>query len=503
MTTTVNLVPNATQPGALNCFIVGPSAHEALADADDSSYVELGTGSSSNGFVSVEMATFALPAGAVVTAVRNNHRSSSVGASTFISVFRARSATVTYTGVTTAISNYSNTYTDDGGVFVSTQAEIDAYRLNISSYDATDVRVYRATIDVDYLSAPTTTVSNPTGTITTTNITTATWAHVSVDALVQAAYQLKVFTAAQYGAGGFDPATSPSTYDTGIVASSTNTLVLPALPTATTYRAYVRTAQLANGAYQWALAYGSSTFTINVVGPVVSSVVATAVSASGRVDLLATRTASPVWDLIEWQASYDGATTWVPLRGYTSVSSGAGTTATAVDYEAPNGVAAVYRARGTDMVAGLPVTGAWTLSNVVTWTDTSPCSVWLKDVAHPSRNMHIDAQMPDVVRDRIVGVFRPIGATYPVVVSDVLQAGTSTITIVTRSDAEAAALRTVAAGNVLLLQTPATPGWQWGNRYVAPGALQETWTTPGHLSSNRVWSLALTEVARPPDDGVS
>jgi hypothetical protein len=116
--------------------------------------------------------------------------------------------------------------------------------------------------------------------------------------------------------------------------------------------------------------------------------------------------------------------------------------------------------------------------------------------------MHLDAQLPDVLRDRVQGVFRPIGARYPVVISDVLQAGTSTITIVTRSDAEATKLLSVAAGGVLLLQTPSGAGWQWGSRYMAPGALQESHTSPGHLSSNRVWTLNLVEVARPPDDGV-
>jgi hypothetical protein len=312
-----------------------------------------------------------------------------------------------------------------------------------------------------------------------------------------------VFTAAQYGAGGFNPATSTATFDSGIVPGAAATRTLPPLPTATTYRVYVRTAQLVNGAYQWSLTYGFSTFTINVTAVTVSSLVATAVSSAGRVDLLATRSASPVWQTIEWQETYDGGTTWLPVRGYTSVPSGAGTTATAVDFEAPNGVAVQYRARGSYLLAGLPITGAWTLSNVVTWSDTSPCSIWLKDPAHPGRNMKLDAQMPDVVRSRTVGVFRPIGATYPVVVSDVLQAGASSITIVTRSDAEAAALLAVVAGTVLLLQTPAVAGWQWGSRYVAPGELEEAWTTPGHLSSNRVWTLALVEVARPVDDGVS
>ena len=92
---------------------------------------------------------------------------------------------------------------------------------------------------------------------------------------------------------------------------------------------------------------------------------------------------------------------------------------------------------------------------------------------------------------------------YPVVVSDVLQAGTSTISVLTRTSADETALRKVCAAPVLLLQAPSTSGYGWGSRYVAPGSLQETRVTIGKLSTNRLWTLALTEVARPPDDGIN
>ena len=74
--------------------------------------------------------------------------------------------------------------------------------------------------------------------------------------------------------------------------------------------------------------------------------------------------------------------------------------------------------------------------------------------------MRLDAQQPDVLYDRIVGIFRPMGSRFPVVVSDVLQAGTATITIVTRTDTDATKHRQIVQSNVLLLQTPSVAGWQ-------------------------------------------
>ena len=191
--------------------------------------------------------------------------------------------------------------------------------------------------------------------------------------------------------------------------------------------------------------------------------VATPSNSTGTTSVVVTRdNTGPAWEAVGVQATYDGGVTWVPVRGGTQAPTTDPNTFTITDYEAPNGQPVRYRARVSRTVVGLYVTSDWTLSNVTTWRDDNPCSIWLKDPAHPSRNMTIDAQLPDVLRDRVQGVFRPIGATYPVVVSDVLQAGTATMTIVTRNDTDAVKLQTAAQAAVLLVQTPSGPGWQWG-----------------------------------------
>lgn len=85
------------------------------------------------------------------------------------------------------------------------------------------------------------------GTVTTTARPTVTWTFTG-DGLSQSHFRVRVFTAAQYGAGGFNPQTSTATYDSGWTASSSLSHTLPVnLTNGTTYRAYVMAAQTLPG----------------------------------------------------------------------------------------------------------------------------------------------------------------------------------------------------------------------------------------------------------------
>jgi hypothetical protein len=94
---------------------------------------------------------------------------------------------------------------------------------------------------------PTISSLGPTGSITTTARPTITWTFAG-DGLAQNRFQVKIFTAAQYGIGGFDPETSPNTVDSGVQVSTSNSWTCTVnLPNSTTYRAYVKCAQLTPG----------------------------------------------------------------------------------------------------------------------------------------------------------------------------------------------------------------------------------------------------------------
>lgn len=503
--TTTNIIPNALSSSAGTVTVTGAaSVVAALTDGSDASYVQVGTPPGGGAFFIVDNSTFTIPAGAVITEARVKWRAAYVtGPAQIVVGGGAAHTSTSIPSLTASVADYIELFTPSQSF--TDQAGLDAWQLYVGTANPArnDFRIMELSTDVTYVLAPTTTVSAPSGVISTTTSPTAAWTHVSSGGLTgQTKYQIRVFTAAQYGAGGFDPATSVAAYDSGVVVSLASSATIGPLPNGTTYRAYVRTAQNTNGIDQWA-PYAFSGFSISLTTSDITSVVATPDNTNGRNQIVVTRNAAtPLWTSVEVQASYDGGATWSYVRGYTKLTS-LTSPFTLFDYEAPNGVAVQYRARATYQLSGQDVTSNWVLSSAVTWTADSPCSLWLKDPSRPSRNIHLDAQMPDTTYDRTVGVFRPVGAGFPVVVSDVLQAGTSTITIVTRSDAEATALRLIASGSVLLLQTPASAGWQWGSRYVAPGALQEAHTSPAHLTANRVWTLALVEVARPADDGLA
>lgn len=92
-------------------------------------------------------------------------------------------------------------------------------------------------------SRPTLAVTAPSPVAGATVVDTAkpniTWTFTG-DGLSQAGYRVRIFNAAQYGAGGFNPQTSTATYDSGdVVSASTNHRLTANLTTGTTYRAYV------------------------------------------------------------------------------------------------------------------------------------------------------------------------------------------------------------------------------------------------------------------------
>jgi hypothetical protein len=122
-------------------------------------------------------------------------------------------------------------------------------------------------IDVVTTTQPTLTVTNPSGTITDTTFPSVTWTYADADGDSQNAYEIKVFDSATYSAGTFNPNTSTPAVQTGVVTSSNDGQTLEAdLADGTTYRAYVRVAQLLNGSNyfsEWAF----SQFTIDVDAP--------------------------------------------------------------------------------------------------------------------------------------------------------------------------------------------------------------------------------------------
>ena len=170
--------------------------------------------------------------------------------------------------------------------------------------------LYELYVDVITTTQPTVTVVAPTGTITDTTFPSVTWTYADADGDPQNAYEIKVFDSTTYGGASFDEDTSTPTVTTGIVTSSNNGQTLEAdLADGTTYRAYVRVAQLVNGANyfsEWAY----SQFTIDVDAPATPLITAfydseegaVTVTVFGRTNSLSANQASLETNTTGWEA---------------------------------------------------------------------------------------------------------------------------------------------------------------------------------------------------------
>lgn len=127
-----------------------------------------------------------------------------------------------------------------------TQAKLDRLQLQIKFYDSPGsglnvLQVAELFVDVDVVAVPVTSV------VTVSNFTSTTkpqvdWTFTHAE-YSQTAYQVLVYSAAQYGAAGFVPGISTATYDSGIISSADTTHTLTTdLQNNVTYRAYVQTA---------------------------------------------------------------------------------------------------------------------------------------------------------------------------------------------------------------------------------------------------------------------
>lgn len=170
--------------------------------------------------------------------------------------------------------------------------------------------LYELFVDVVTTTQPTVTVTAPSGTITDTTFPSVTWTYADTDGDPQSAYEIKVFDSTTYGAGTFSPDTSTPTVETGIVASTNDGQTLEAdLADGTTYRAYVRVAQLLNGANYFS-DWAYSQFTIDVDAPATPLITAfydenegsVVVTVFGRTNVLSANQASLETNTTGWTA---------------------------------------------------------------------------------------------------------------------------------------------------------------------------------------------------------
>lgn len=264
----------------------GGVPHVALGDNSDASYVEYqpNSGSTSNTY-NIPCSTYTLLAGEVVRRFRVVIRHRGAGGSTgyqvdatgFASGLGGTSSIVP-AGRAAFGTDVGNWYTE-----ALNQTQVDSLLISVSSQlsGGFNPQVADVWIELDVNHAPTTAVTLPT-TTQTTPTPTIVWTYSDTDSDIQAKYHVKLFTAAEYGAVGFDPATSIPSFDYGEMTGANTSLVTGALSD-NTYRAYVRT----NDGTLWSAWAAGTSFAVSSTPPVAPAIpVATVDNTYGRIIVL-------------------------------------------------------------------------------------------------------------------------------------------------------------------------------------------------------------------------
>jgi hypothetical protein len=270
-----------------------------------------------------------------------------------------------------------------------------------------NLRVSELYFDVDVRDQPVVTgitVADPT---LTTRPTVSWQFNANADGDLQTNVQVKIFSAAQYGAGGFDPATSAATWDSGLVPTNNSTLVVGVdLLNGTTYKAYVAVAQDWNAGTFWWSTWGvSSAFTVNLLPPPMPSLVATPdptvpnyrvlLDLTAPINLLGPDAASFETNLAQWAAETNCTISRVSTDAASGTWSMQMSSTASGDMSATSGVEPLL---GLSVMAGVQYTA---LASFRAGSTGRACSVgirWLN-----SAGATISTSMSSTVTDTNVG----------------------------------------------------------------------------------------------------
>lgn len=284
-------------------------------------------------------------------------------------------------------------------------------------------------------SPPVTTITAPAGgaTIATTTRPSVSWAVSDAQNDRIAKVTARLFSAAQYGAGGFDPKTSTPTFEAVVTDRSVTS-------TQTTDR-------VPNGVYRWyvwateAVTLYDSTvvnvqFTMSVAAPPTPTIVAAAAPNDPSVGITITASSPPAGSVFDVQASDDGGTTWATVPGLGAVPAASAVMVT--DWTIPTHTTRTYRARIE--VPSLLVDGAWSA------TQTARCDLdgwWLSNPLEAAAALSVRMNEIDPVKRRTAGEFDPIGQAPAIVIADVPKAEKGTFKVAAYTAADRIAIEAI------------------------------------------------------------
>lgn len=462
----VTINPTAVLRNAGWTNVGGADVIASLTDSLDSSYVEQApTTAFAESTLDLTMADPAIPAGAKIVAVHSYMRVADIngiapnsGPTHWLGIGQRvdKNGRIYvrwhyYTIAGTSPTTYSWPVTIrpyDGGEYSPT--DLNNLILVLQVFQQTPnrkFRVYLTYFEVEYNERPTVTVTAPVGTLTgeVRPTVTYTWADTENDPELW--HEVKVFSAAQYGAAGFDPSTSTATWYpgrefSGFLARN----VEEDLVNGTTYRAYARAGQAyPRGDHASAWAYSEFTISLTPLTTPTLAVTPQPSSSQGpRVELAVSGVTAANTTIIEY--SDDAGVTWTPHPRHKALTGA--TSYTVYDYELAAGTSRRYRARQVSSINTSAYTAA-SADQTLTFD-----AWWLKDIKDATKNVEVGVQPPfDLSRREDQGVFWPLGRATPVVVAGDLRSRVGALDLVFTSDSEWTKFEAIrATQRTLLLQ---------------------------------------------------
>lgn len=252
----------------------GASTHAVWADTNDGTY----TADHSNLLVS--FANPSIPSGAKITSVQlwvNVKRGATYNGNVFLYFNQSNADPQGFTPFVVGAQVPAN---QSPGIWFTGAAHTrnrlgaawsvaDLNALQFTAWDdtpASTIRITEVLVNITYNERPTVSAVLP-STVTTTTRPTITWTYTDPDGDLQERARVKIFSSAEYGAGGFDPETSAATYDSGVLYQPTTSHRIDEdLVVGSTYKWYVKAADRGS-AGNYSTWVASSAVVINPVLP--------------------------------------------------------------------------------------------------------------------------------------------------------------------------------------------------------------------------------------------
>lgn len=276
------LDPNSDRSGAGDFTITGSASTitQALSDNSDTTFVKRTSGTLTKSFI-LDMQTYTIGDDEAIQSVAINVRMARPDSGSKLYV---RQGVVT--DAAAGIIRYSPADQYSGTASLATlsgaarinapdglpwdQNRINNLVVKVTDYasaSAAITSVYELEAVATINTRPSASVTGPSGSVTDRSRPAISWTYADTDDDPQTVYEVRVFTAAQYGVTDFDPATSPASWETGLVDSAdTGVTTSVDLDTATTYRAYVRAGH-SLGSTNFLSNWSYAEFTMNYASP--------------------------------------------------------------------------------------------------------------------------------------------------------------------------------------------------------------------------------------------